>query len=145
MEWYVKEQTHLLWHENTHRQCKGISELRYHAPQVDLAIYAMRNSQTVPSLWFYHIIFIQVKDIDKHDAQNDWSNKIAIDEKYNLWQSPSKPAKWGVRALLEALIAFDERPDPLHLIMQNVINIQTKGRNLTSLSIVITWSYSTII
>jgi hypothetical protein len=48
----------------------------------------------VPSLSFEHVIFIYVKENNAHDAQNQRSEKIAIYEEYNLWQSPSEPSRW---------------------------------------------------
>jgi len=87
---------HVIWgHGHTYRLGKGIKCLCYHVPQVDLAIYAMWDSQMAPSLSSYHIIFIHLKDIDHRDVQNKWSNKITIYEEYNLWRSPSEPARWG--------------------------------------------------
>jgi hypothetical protein len=109
--------------------------LRYNDSQVAVDIYPMWHSRRFCSLSFEHVILRYMRG-NGNDARNQKCENIAIYEKYKFWKSPSEPSRWD-QGIARGINSLDARPDPLDLIIKNIINSRSRDRGHTSLSRVI--------
>jgi hypothetical protein len=61
------------------------------------------------------------------DAQYQRTNNIAIQKEHYFWQAPSEPLRIVFKVRPDLLNAIDERPDPLNLIISNVVDGRTRA------------------